>query len=377
MNTAAEPSAKVPVVPYDGATVIGDLVAADREERDVHGVYEAIAPHFSSTRYKVSCRMLVWSFRIWLTNKLSYHPKPWPLIASYLSRVPPNSLGLDSGAGNGKYLPVLQSSSEGSFLMALDRSSGLLEIAQKQGAGDQECLRGDLCFRGWRDGVFVSISLLKQTIHGTDLGGGVLQDFIISIAAIHHLSTHSRRVQSIRAILKPLAYSSQAPFATFIVYVWAFEQSESSKRKMGSAAVAGTDDGMTPEQDVLVPWVLQQPAAPKEPQERQRRGWKGKERSRETEETEREDSTTGLPKEVQSAAAQTAQPQVYHRYYHLFKEGELRQLVLEAAREEGLDVRGADDKASSGSAGSRWLRIVGEGYERDNWWLEGEVGLGV
>jgi hypothetical protein len=43
-------------------------------------------------------------------------------------------------------------------MLALDRSSGLLEIAQKQGSGDQECLRGDLCFQGWREGVFVSVT---------------------------------------------------------------------------------------------------------------------------------------------------------------------------------------------------------------------------
>src|SRR4051795_1806593 len=90
-------------------------------------------------------------------------PQPWPLIASYLSCIPAHSIGLDSGAGNGKYLPVLQSSSEGSVMLALDRSSGLLEIAQKQGSGDQECLRGDLCFQGWREGVFVSVPRWEST----------------------------------------------------------------------------------------------------------------------------------------------------------------------------------------------------------------------
>lgn len=329
MNTAAVPLLKVPVIPYGDVASIDDSIAADREERDVHGVYEAIAPHFSSTRYK-----------------------PWPLIASFLSRVPPNSIGLDSGAGNGKYLPVLQDSSKGSFLIALDRSSGLLEIAQKQGVGEQECLRGDLCFQGWREGVF---------------------DFIISIAAIHHLSTHSRRVQSIRSILRPLAYHPQSPFSTFIVYVWAFEQSESSKRKMGSAAVEGIDDGMTPDQDVLVPWVLLQPTAPKERQERPRRAGKGRGGiKQESERATEEVSTLESNKVVQPAPAQ-AQPQVFHRYYHLFKEGELRQLVLAAAQEEGLGIKDENGDVT-GSSGSKWLRIVGEGYERDNWWLEGEVG---
>ncbi len=47
------PLLKVPVIPYGDVASIDDSIAADREERDVHGVYEAIAPHFSSTRYKV------------------------------------------------------------------------------------------------------------------------------------------------------------------------------------------------------------------------------------------------------------------------------------------------------------------------------------
>ncbi len=42
-------------------------------------------------------------------------------------------------------------------MIALDRSTGLLEIAQKQAEADEECVRGDLCFHGWREGVFVSV----------------------------------------------------------------------------------------------------------------------------------------------------------------------------------------------------------------------------
>nr|OQO17191.1 hypothetical protein B0A51_14499 [Rachicladosporium sp. CCFEE 5018] len=53
------------------------------EEQHVHSVYEEIAPHFSSTRYK-----------------------PWPIIESYLKDLPGGSIGLDVGCGNGKYLAV-------------------------------------------------------------------------------------------------------------------------------------------------------------------------------------------------------------------------------------------------------------------------------
>ena len=49
-------------------------------------------------------------------------------------------------------------------MIALDRSLGLLGLAKQQehegmGAGGMEVVRGDLGCRGWRDGVFVSLSL--------------------------------------------------------------------------------------------------------------------------------------------------------------------------------------------------------------------------
>jgi tRNA (uracil-5-)-methyltransferase TRM9 len=70
--------------------------------------------------------------------------------------LPKNSIGLDSGTGNGKYLPLVLPS--GSVMLGLDRSMGLLEHAKAQAwqeSGGMECLRGDLGWGGWRSGVFV------------------------------------------------------------------------------------------------------------------------------------------------------------------------------------------------------------------------------
>jgi hypothetical protein len=134
------PEPTVPVIPSEFKDDQEETPEA-REQRMVHDVYETIAPHFSQTRYK-----------------------PWPIIARFLSSVPEHSIGLDSGAGNGKYLPVVREGSKGSRMIALDRSSGLLSVArtQKGEIGDdviggvEECVRGDLAFDGWRKGVFVS-----------------------------------------------------------------------------------------------------------------------------------------------------------------------------------------------------------------------------
>jgi tRNA (uracil-5-)-methyltransferase TRM9 len=96
--------------------------------------------------------------------------------------------------------------------------------------------------------------------------------------------------------------------------------------------------------------------------------------------------------------------QVFHRYYHLFLQGELRELVEQAAREEGFVLKPAraegggegEGEGGRGRGGKRsgdgpreylsaerrtrgdaakWLRVVGVGWEADNWWLEGEVGV--
>lgn len=94
--------------------------------------------------------------------------QPWPLITTFLNDLPPGSVGLDSGAGNGKYLPT--AAEAGHTMIALDRSSGLLEIARRQpGAGD--VVRGDLGATCWRDGVFV-----RPTLDSSGESVGMMSD---------------------------------------------------------------------------------------------------------------------------------------------------------------------------------------------------------
>jgi tRNA (uracil-5-)-methyltransferase TRM9 len=125
-------------------------------------------------------------------------------------------------------------------------------------------------------------------------------DFAISVAVVHHLSTAERRVQAVQAILQCLAPESSNPpkgGGTALIYVWALEQKASRR---------GWDKG--DQQDVMVPWVLRsnRPAA--------------------------------------AAAADTSE-QVFHRYYHLYQEGELERDICAAGG-----------------------RVVESGYEKDNWW---------
>lgn len=144
------------------------------EQENVHDIYEQIASHFSSTRYK-----------------------PWPIIERFLKDLPDGSVGLDVGCGNGKYLAV----NPNVFILASDRSSNLVAIASRH--RPHSVLVSDILDLPHPKGRF---------------------DFAISIAVIHHLSTSERRVQAVRSILEHLKPGGQA-----LIFVWALEQ-ESSRR---------------------------------------------------------------------------------------------------------------------------------------------------
>jgi tRNA (uracil-5-)-methyltransferase TRM9 len=106
-------------------------------------------------------------------------------------------------------------------------------------------------------------------------------DFAICIAVIHHLSTSSRRIKAVKAILELLKPGScEIAAGKLLIFVWALEQ-KSSRR--------GWNTG--DEQDVMVPWILkdsfQRPGAQKE-------------------------------------------DQTFHRYYHLYEKGELESNIAEA-----------------------------------------------
>jgi tRNA (uracil-5-)-methyltransferase TRM9 len=151
-----------------------ELAPEKYEEQHVHEVYEEIASHFSSTRYK-----------------------PWPIVESFLKSLSPGSVGLDVGCGNGKYLTV----SQDVFMIGSDRSSNLVKIAAKH--EPHSAVVADTLALPHQKGRF---------------------DFAISIAVIHHLSTPERRREAIKAILDCLKDGGKA-----LIYVWALEQKNSRR----------------------------------------------------------------------------------------------------------------------------------------------------
>ncbi|KAJ7098043.1 S-adenosyl-L-methionine-dependent methyltransferase [Mycena belliarum] len=173
------------------------------EATHVHAIYDRIALHFSSTRYK-----------------------PWPIIASFLEGLEDGWVGLDSGTGNGKYLPLPLDRPGRLWTIGLDRSRNLLQIAQLAGGTEREVVWGDVLGSAWRHEIF---------------------DYAISIATIHHLATPDRRKLAVEKLLSAVSPNH----GRVLVYVWAVRQDEQSKRDIPTDP-ASSGSG----QDVFVPWVM-------------------------------------------------------------------------------------------------------------------------
>jgi tRNA (uracil-5-)-methyltransferase TRM9 len=190
--------------------------------------------------------------------------------------------------------------------IGLDYSTNLIQIAKER---SHEVLVGDAIDMPWREGTF---------------------DFAISIATIHHFTTSSRRRQAVRTMLRALNKNHGKLF----IQVWAVEQERPIVNSQSSTHTEGTEGtdkkpllkrardmdklekatsalqslhlSETEKQEVFVPWKLQQRPSSKKIQN---------------------DTPDTQVQEEKSAP-------VFQRYYHLFKAGELRELVMQAAEEE-------------------------------------------
>ncbi|KAI8591970.1 S-adenosyl-L-methionine-dependent methyltransferase [Geranomyces variabilis] len=247
------------------------LPKEELEHVHVHNVYNIIAPHFSATRYK-----------------------PWPIVDNFLRGLNKGSIGADVGCGNGKYLGV----NPDVFTVGSDRSDKLIDIVRERGFEAMVC---DNLRLPYRDSCFVMTTSSfdwRYKLQLTDLTR-ILQDFITSIAVIHHMSSPERRLMAVNELIRVLK-----PGGRVLIFVWAFEQESRSKRRFS-------------EQDVFVPWKMPKaiygPASP----------------------------------QLNTAVAEDGGDVVYQRYYHLFKEKELEQLV-----------RQAPDAV-----------VEACGYDRDNWYV--------
>ncbi|KAL7414551.1 hypothetical protein BDY24DRAFT_385611 [Mrakia frigida] len=356
------------------------------EQQNVHDVYNQIATHFSATRYK-----------------------PWPTIQQFLLSIPPGSLGLDAGCGNGKYLPSWDSPlSSGAIMVGLDRSENLAALARRVGFAEGDSAGGggeqvplvvhDLAAAGNEEGGRKDDGRRREVMVGDVLDlGGVREgsmDFAISIATLHHLSTPQRRLTTVRTFLRVLS----PIHGRGMIHVWALEQGEGARRVVPEGGKA---------QDVFVPWVLSK-EAPKtvgealkgkkekkikvKKEQHQRKGDPRREGGRDARDmsvdpSTTEDSTPAPAPPPPSTDTPTTDlpldeepPRVYQRYYHLFKSGELQDLLASACEEEGFSFlpfsEDGEVEEEEGVEG-KWVQIVKQGWDRDNWFCEIRRGEGT
>ena len=124
---------------------------------------------------------------------------------------------------------------------------------------------------------------------------------------MHHLSTRARRVAALRALLDVL----RPEHGRTLVFVWAVEQAETSRR----AALlrdGGSEGEDSQGRDLLVPWVL------KESRRVGRGGDAGRGRNA--------SSAAGnahLRQPSQIATEEKQHSQTFLRYYHFYAQGEL------------------------------------------------------
>jgi tRNA (uracil-5-)-methyltransferase TRM9 len=145
-----------------------------------------------------------------------------------------------------------------------------------------------------------------------------------------------------------LLESVSAKHGRVVIYVWAIEQDEYSKRMV---PVPGRETGMdtdadgeasTSGQDVFVPWSIAT----------------GRARS---EANKMEESARNAPETT---------PEVVQRYYHMFAKGELGQLVQIAAQEMGLKVGPPAMNQVEEVDNAEGFEVVASGWERSNYYIE-------
>lgn len=213
--------------------------------------------------------------------------KPWPRVLQFLDTVQEGGLMLDLGCGNGKYLGQGR---ELRWELGGDYSQNLLGIVTGRG---HQAVRCDL----------LAVPLKDCSVSG-----------VICIAALHHLASHDRRVAALAEMSRVLVTGGR-----MLVYVWAKDQKrqelssylKQNKKNLQSSSPGSPGDTGAREtgqfglpvhvnrtqfqqQDNLVPWKL---------------------------------------KKAEGGGA--GDDQVFMRYYHVFEEGELEQLV---GLVEGLQV---------------------------------------
>ena len=146
-------------------------------ELSVQKFYNSNSKRFSQTRYSV-----------------------WESVKKFNDKININTKILDAGCGNGKNMIYFQN--KGHIVKGIDFSNNLLKICEDK---NLDVKHSDIRYLPFNDNEF---------------------DNTISIAVIHHLSTHQDRINAINELIRVTK-----PNGKILITVWAIEQEEHSRRK--------------------------------------------------------------------------------------------------------------------------------------------------
>ncbi|KAM0680345.1 hypothetical protein GINT2_001401 [Glugoides intestinalis] len=147
------------------------------EKEYVHKFYNKKSQNFSASRFK-----------------------PWPFTEKFIKEETTDTdFVLDAGCGNGRQFMHPN-------IVGVDFSEGLLKEASKKS----------------------NMGLVMADIHSLPFQGSVF-DIVLSIAVVHHLCTHERRLESLLEIKRVLKEGGRC-----LLYVWHKEASRKKKfREIG------------------------------------------------------------------------------------------------------------------------------------------------
>jgi alkylated DNA repair protein alkB homolog 8 len=230
----------------------------------------------------------------------------------------PNSLMLDIGCGNGKYLSYRKDV----VSFGCDHSVELINICGKR---DLNCFVSDCLNISCSDDRF---------------------DYVICIAVLHHLSTKERRVRALNEILRILKPGGKA-----LVTVWAKEQKYQTKDSIylsRKKQTSTTTDEISKihkygqefeNKDVFVAWHYKAKSEKKEPKAK-------REKRKNKNELKEDKSIEVIPTQCEEVKKKNEEEgEVYLRFYHVFEDGELVNLFE--------DIKN--------------VKIIDSFYEQGNW----------
>ena len=278
-------------------TVDTDISTPETERNHVHAVYDAIATQWHHTRGKRGVL--------------------WPGATRFLQQLPKGSIVADVGCGDGKYFPAIWET--GSYVIGTDISEPLLQTSIGACANADDSSNG-----GPQNRQVSSIKMglnSRPAVAVADCMHIPLRskscDAAICIAVMHHLSTSPRRIRCLEELSRIVKKGGMIN-----IQAWALEQEEDSRRKF-----AGTD--------VFVPFNAQPRYLDKVEAESKSK--------RAITRCENNDNGCKGVAEMYSDAYDGAEYDerkglvVFQRYCHMYKEGELEDLVAKIDSLEMLE----------------------------------------